>query len=65
MNVDQPVILGGAFELAVWQVHAEPGIAGLYVAAHLRRNELPNALLSFFSTSSDVRRQDDVGKVLE
>ena len=59
MNVDQPVILGGTFELAVWQVHTETRVTGLYVAAHLRRNELPNALLSFFGTSSDVRRQND------
>ena len=65
MNVCQPVIPGGALELAVGQIHAEPGVAGLQVAAHLRRNELSNALLSFLGTSSDVRRQNDVGKVLE
>src|SRR5580704_15389961 len=64
MDVDQPVVLGGAFELAVWQVHAEPGVAGLYVSAHLRRNELPDALLRLFGTPSNVRRQNDVEKVL-
>jgi hypothetical protein len=29
MNVCQPVILRGALELAVGQIHAEPGVAGL------------------------------------
>jgi hypothetical protein len=29
VNVHQPVILGGALELAMGQIHAEPGVAAL------------------------------------
>jgi len=36
VDVRQPVGLWAALELAVRQIHAEPGVAALQIAVHLR-----------------------------
>lgn len=65
MNVHQPVTLRRPLKLAMWEIDAEHGVAGIEVTAKPPRHEFGDAELRFFCASPDMWSQNDVGKILQ